>query len=145
MRSLPACPAPLLEFERSAEQVLCSADSFPPCDVMWAGNSGLKIALAVAGFAVDDLAVAVSGNQLVVRGRRQPEAGPRHYLHRGIAMRRFQRSFVLGAGLQVKSARLENGLLNIEIERAEPPSARTIPVGAPRPGGAPGPGGGERR
>lgn len=130
-----APPAPLSEFEQFAKRLLCSAETFPPCDVMWAGNGGLRITLAVAGFAVDDLAVAVAGNQLVVRGRRQPEAGPRHYLYRGIAMRRFQRSFMLGAGLQVKSARLENGLLNIEIERAEQPSARTIPVGAPGPGG----------
>lgn len=133
MRPAAAPPLPLSEFERLVERLSGSAETFPPCDVLCTRDGGLRITLAVAGFGLDDLAVTVCGNQLVVRGRRQPDATPRHYLHRGIAMRRFQRSFVLGGRLRVGSACLENGLLNIELQRTEPAAACTIRVGAPGP------------
>lgn len=131
MQRLTAARVVLPEVEDLARRLLCSADSFPPCDVLWTGERSLRITLAVAGFSVDELQLTVAGDHLVVRGRRQVEAAPRHYLHRGIAMRRFQRSFLLRSGLQVKAARLEHGLLNIDLESAGQPAGRSIPIGNP--------------
>jgi HSP20 family molecular chaperone IbpA len=79
----------------------------------------LRITLAVAGFARDELSVTVEDNQLVIRGRRREEEG-RVYLHRGIAARHFQRTFVLAEGMQVLGADLKNGLLSIDLCRPEP-------------------------
>lgn len=134
MRRLSAVPATLSELEGLAGRLLYPGDGFPPCDVVSTGERSLRITLAVAGFSVNELSVAFAGNQLVVRGRHRIDAPPRQYLHRGIAMRRFQRSFLLGAGLQVKAARLEHGLLNIELEWPGPPAGRSIPIGSPVPG-----------
>lgn len=136
MRPVPALHAPLPELELYSERLLRGGESFPPCDVVCTREGGLRIVVAVAGFGVDDLAISAVGDQLVVRGRRRPDARPRHYLHRGIAMRRFQRSFQLGAGLQVKAARLENGLLNIELQRTGQPAGQSIPIGRSGPGAA---------
>src|SRR5579872_1368849 len=72
--------------------------------------------LAVAGFKSDDLSVQIEDNQLVIRGR-QSDDKDRVYLHRGIAARQFQRSFVLADGIEVEGARLENGLLDIDLKR----------------------------
>jgi HSP20 family molecular chaperone IbpA len=98
--------------ERSAK-----ADSYPPYNVEHTGPDRLTITLAVAGFAAGDLSVTVEDNQLVIRGRQgEPEA--KNFLHRGIASRQFQRSFVLADGLDVLGAELKHGLLAIELERA---------------------------
>jgi HSP20 family molecular chaperone IbpA len=77
-----------------------------------------RITLAVAGFSRDELEITIEENQLMVRGR-QVDDGSRAYLHRGIAARQFQRSFVLAEGVEVKSAQLENGLLAVDLERPE--------------------------
>ena len=79
----------------------------------------LRITLAVAGFADDDLEVLTEENQLIVRGRQNDDA-EREYLHRGIAARQFQRTFVLADGMRVAGAELRNGLLAIDLERPEP-------------------------
>lgn len=132
MQTVTAVSVTLPELEGLVRRLLgAAADGFPPCDVMRTSDGGLRISLAVAGFGVDDLAVAVMGDQLVVRGRRQPDQGPRQFLHRGIAMRRFQRAFSLGPGLRVKAARLENGLLDIELERVGPAPAHKVPITGP--------------
>lgn len=128
MRPASAIPTTLSEFERCGNRLLREGDGFPPCDVLVTGAGRLCVTLAVAGFGIDDLSVAVAGDQLIVRGRRPADAAPREYLHRGIAMRRFQRTFLLGGGLQVAAARLENGLLNIEFERTGQPVGRSIPI-----------------
>ena len=78
----------------------------------------MRITLAVAGFAKDDIAITVEDRQLVIRGR-QNEAGDKTFLHRGIAARQFLRTFVLADGIEVKTAALENGLLKIDLERPE--------------------------
>jgi len=99
-------------------------DGYPPYNIERlppiAGKSDrLRITLAVAGFANEDLEVTLEENQLTIRGK-QSESGDRAYLHRGIAARQFQRSFVLAAGMAVIGAELENGLLAIDLERPEP-------------------------
>ncbi len=104
-------------FERALDQVSkTTADGYPPYNVEQVGESALRITLAVAGFSMDDLSVQVEDNQLVVRGK-QAEDKDRIYLHRGIAARQFQRSFVLAEGLEVAGAWLDNGLLNIDLLR----------------------------
>jgi HSP20 family molecular chaperone IbpA len=85
--------------------------------------------MAVAGFAKGDLSITVEDNQLLVRGRQADEPG-RVFLHRGIAARQFQRSFVLAEGIEVRGAWLDNGLLHIDLVRPEVESrVRTIEIG----------------
>ena len=79
----------------------------------------MRITLAVAGFCDDDLDVTTEENQLVVRGRQTDDA-QREYLHRGIAARQFQRTFVLAEGMRVIAAELKNGLLSIDLDRPTP-------------------------
>jgi len=104
--------------ERAARK---GGDGYPPYNVeRLTTDRGeiLRIVLAVAGFGLDDLEVVVADNQLVIRGQ-QAEERDRTYLHRGIATRRFQRSFVIGDGLEVVGADLDNGLLSIDLARPE--------------------------
>ena len=104
------------------------ADSFPPYNIEHISEERLKITLAVAGFAADDLSVTVEDNQLVVRGRMNTTED-KNFLHRGIATRQFQRSFVLADGINVQEAKLYHGLLTIELERRRAESAvKTIPI-----------------
>jgi len=108
------------QFERALDQVSkATADGYPPYNVERMGESALRITLAVAGFAMDDLGVEIEGSQLVVRGK-QSDDKDRVYLHRGIAARQFQRSFMLADGIEVAGAWLENGLLNIDLVRRAP-------------------------
>ncbi len=79
----------------------------------------LRITLAVAGFTRDQLDVTTEENQLVIRGRQQDDK-TRQYIHRGIAARHFQRTFVLAEGMEVLGADLRNGLLSIDLARPEP-------------------------
>lgn len=105
-----------------------SGEGYPPYNIEQIGEAGLRITLAVAGFTMDDLDVEIENNQLVVRGK-QAEEGNRVYLHRGIAGRQFQRSFVIADGVEVRGASLDNGLLHIELERVVPEStARKIEI-----------------
>ena len=105
--------------ERAAK---AAAESYPPYNVEDLGDGALRITLAVAGFGPDQLEVTVEDRQLVVAGRRDGNAARPEdaYLHRGIAARRFIRSFVLADGMVVDSAVLEHGLLHIELARPEP-------------------------
>jgi len=121
MSRLSLFNSPLLlgfdQFERAFERVSkAAADGYPPYNVEQTGENSLRITLAVAGFTMDDLSVQIEDNQLVVRGK-QSDNGDRVYLHRGIAARQFQRSFVLAEGIEVASASLDNGLLNIDLVR----------------------------
>ena len=79
----------------------------------------MRITLAVAGFTRDQLEVTVEENQLIIRGRQQDDKS-RQYIHRGIAARQFQRTFVLADGMEVSGADLKNGLLSIDLVRPEP-------------------------
>lgn len=110
------------EIERLLDRAAKSAgDGYPPYNVERLGGVGerLRITLAVAGFEPSELEVTVEDSQLVIRGR-QSEQAERDYLHRGIAARQFQRAFVLADGMQVTRARLDNGLLAIDLTRPEP-------------------------
>lgn len=109
--------------EKTLERVAKSGDGYPPYNIErlrgadGAGES-LRITLAVAGFAEADLDVSIEENQLCVRGK-QAEEEPREFLHRGIAARQFQRTFLLADGMRVMGAELKNGLLSIDLDRPE--------------------------
>lgn len=116
--------------ERVLDRVNKSAnDGYPPYNIEQTGDSALRITLAVAGFCDQDLSVTVEENQLVIRGRRREEEDGRVFLHRGIATRQFQRAFVLAEGIEVMDARLDSGLLHIDLRRPVPETlVRTIPI-----------------
>ncbi len=124
-------------FERILDRVSkTSAEGYPPYNIEQKGDNGLCITLAVAGFSMDDLNVSVEDNQLVIRGRNSEDETGRVFLHRGIAARQFQRSFVLAEGIEISGAVLDNGLLHINLERRIPESeVRTIKIESARPGG----------
>ncbi|MGH6959345.1 MAG: Hsp20 family protein [Dongiaceae bacterium] len=106
-------------------------DGYPPFNIEQTGESALRIVLAVAGFAADELSVQVEDHQLIVRGR-QAEQPERIYLHRGIAARQFRRVFVLADGLEVANAALEDGILAIDITRpATVGTVRSIAIRTP--------------
>ena len=109
------------QLDRLVERTAKSGnDGYPPYNIEQRGETAYRITLAVAGFAEDDLAITLENNQLVIRGRQADDAEGRTFLHRGIAARQFQRSFVLADGVEVTGAALENGLLHIDLARAEP-------------------------
>lgn len=121
MTRLSLFNSPLLlgfdQFERTLDRVTkATSDGYPPYNVEQLGENALRITLAVAGFTMADLAVQIEDHQLVIRGR-QTEEKERIYLHRGIAARQFQRSFVLADGIEVQGARIENGLLHVDLAR----------------------------
>lgn len=122
-------------FERRLSRAAKSAgDWYPPYNIEAEGEDRLRITVAVAGFTRGDLDVTVDDNQLVIRGRqRADDRRDRTYLHRGIAARQFERAFVLADGIDVTAARLEDGLLHVELERPRhEPAARRIDITAPR-------------
>lgn len=133
MTRLSLFSSPLLlgfeQFEQALERVSkASADGYPPYNVEQLGEHRLRISLAVAGFEAGDLQVQIQNNQLVIRGK-QAEEGEKVYLHRGIATRQFQRSFVLADGIEVTSASLDSGLLHIDLERpVNEPQVRNIRI-----------------
>lgn len=109
------------EVERALDRLSKgSGDGYPPYDIQRLktddGGTVLRIILAVAGFSEDDLNVTVEENELVIRGRK-PEEPERTYLHRGIAARQFQKTFVLAEGIEVVGAALAEGLLSIDLNR----------------------------
>ncbi|QYX56079.1 Hsp20 family protein [Roseovarius sp. SCSIO 43702] len=103
--------------ERSAKS---GNEGYPPFNIEQTSDNSYRITLAVAGFGEGDLSVTVEDRQLVIRGRQRDEADDRIFLHRGIAARQFHRSFVLADGVEVGAAIMENGLLHIDLTRAEP-------------------------
>lgn len=108
-----------------------AAESYPPYNVEQLGESAVRISLAVAGFSPDDLAITIEGRQLTIAGKREGASPDQAFLHRGIAARGFVRSFVLADGLEVEGARLEHGLLHVDLLRpdnVEP--VRRIPISA---------------
>ncbi|KPL53164.1 MULTISPECIES: Hsp20 family protein [Hyphomicrobiales] len=114
------------EIERVLDRVSKAAnDGYPPYNIerlLRPGDRGdvLRITLAVAGFTRDQLDVTLEEKQLVIRGRQTEDDRDRHFLHRGIAARQFQRAFVLAEGIEVIGAELKDGLLSIDLARPEP-------------------------
>ena len=95
-------------------------EGYPPFNIEQTSHYSYRITLAVAGFAERDLSITVEDKQLVIRGRQSDEDDGRVYLHRGIAARQFQRSFVLADGVDVGEAVMQNGLLHVDLTRAKP-------------------------
>jgi HSP20 family molecular chaperone IbpA len=137
MSRVPSLSSPFLlgfdEIERVLDRVAKGSDGYPPYNIeRIARENGqperLRITLAVAGFTRDQLDVTVEESQLVIRGRQQDDKA-RQFLHRGIAARQFQRTFVLADGMEVLCADLKNGLLSIDLARPQPERiVRTISI-----------------
>jgi HSP20 family molecular chaperone IbpA len=132
MSRVPSLSSPFLlgfdEIERVLDRVVKGADGYPPYNIERLARDSnqperLRITLAVAGFTRDQLEVTIEENQLLIRGRQQDDK-TRQYIHRGIAARQFQRTFVLAEGMEVLGADLRNGLLSIDLARPE--LARTV-------------------
>jgi len=121
------------ELERLVERTARTGnEGYPPYNIEQTSDVCVRITLAVAGFADEDLSITLEDRQLVVRGRSQPEEGEWVFLHRGIAARQFQRAFVLAEGMDVSGAALENGLLHIELQRTAPENVvQTIRITSP--------------
>jgi HSP20 family molecular chaperone IbpA len=128
MSRVPSLSSPFLlgfdEIERLLDRVTKGADGYPPYNIERLARDTdnpdrLRITLAVAGFTRDQLDVCIEESQLVIRGRQQDDKS-RQYLHRGIAARQFQRTFVLADGMEVLGADLKNGLLSIDLIRPLP-------------------------
>jgi HSP20 family molecular chaperone IbpA len=131
MSRVPSLSSPFLigfdQIERALDRVTKAADGYPPYNIERlapdeTAPERLRITLAVAGFTLDQLEVTVEEKELVIRGRQQDDKS-RQYLHRGIAARQFQRTFVLADGMRVMGADLKNGLLSIDLVRPEPARA----------------------
>ena len=119
------------QLERLLERTAKSENGgYPPFNIEQTSDHSYRITLAVAGFRDEDLAITVEDRQLVIRGRQVDDDGDgRVFLHRGIAARQFQRVFVLADGVEVGEARMENGLLHVDLDRAVPePVVQTIRI-----------------
>jgi HSP20 family molecular chaperone IbpA len=137
MSRMPSLSSPFLlgfdEIERVLDRVTKAADGYPPYNIERLARDDrnperLRITFALAGFTLDQLEVSVEENQLVIRGR-QAEDKTRQFIHRGIAARQFQRTFVLADGMEVLQADLKHGLLSIDLARPEPARVvRTISI-----------------
>src|SRR5499425_3282858 len=128
MSRVPSLSSPFLlgfdEIERALDRVTRAADGYPPYNIERIARDQdsperLRITLAVAGFTREQLDVTVEESQLVIRGKQHDDKS-RQYLHRGIAARQFQRTFVLADGMEVLGADLKSGLLSIDLIRPEP-------------------------
>ncbi len=109
------------QLERLVERTAKSGnDGYPPYNIEQSGENAFRITLAVAGFAEGDLSITLEDRQLVIRGRQSDDSDGRVFLHRGIAARQFQRSFVLADGVDVLGAAMEHGLLHVDLKRSVP-------------------------
>ena len=117
------------QFEQTLDRISkMPAEGYPPYNIEQVGTNSLRITLAVAGFTEADLSIELEDNHLLIRGRQTDDAD-RIYLHRGIAARQFQRSFVLAEGIEIVGAELDNGLLHVDLVRPEPePRAQKIKI-----------------
>ena len=110
------------DIERTLDKVAkTAADGYPPYNIerIVGAPERLRITLAVAGFALEQIDVTLEENQLTIRGK-QVDDRDRDYLHRGIAARQFQRGFLLADGMKVLGAEMKNGLLSIDLVRPQP-------------------------
>jgi molecular chaperone IbpA len=103
---------------RFANQI---SSNYPPFNIAKVGENLYDIAIAVTGFEKDEIAVQIEANELTVRGERKSAEGPEpEYLHRGLALRDFERTFTLAEHMKVRKAEIKNGILLIQIEREIP-------------------------
>ncbi|NOX74589.1 MAG: Hsp20 family protein [Alphaproteobacteria bacterium] len=118
------------QLDRLVERTVKSGnDGYPPYNIEQSAADAYRITLAVAGFAEDDLSITLEDRQLSVRGRQADDSEGRVFLHRGIAARQFQRTFVLADGVEVAAASMENGLLFVDLKQTAPDSVvKTIKI-----------------
>ena len=117
------------QLERLVERTAKTENGYPPYNIEQVSDHAFRITLAVAGFADEDLSITIEDRQLVVRGKQGEDDPSRIFLHRGIAARQFQRTFLLADGVEVSGAALTNGLLHIDLARAVPESVvQTIKI-----------------
>jgi HSP20 family molecular chaperone IbpA len=118
------------ELERLVERTAKTGnEGYPPYNIEQQSDNAFRITLAVAGFSEADLSITVEDRQLVIRGKQTDDGAYRVFLHRGIAARQFQRSFVLADGVEVAGAVTENGLLHVDLTRAVPEAVvKTIKI-----------------
>lgn len=117
------------QLERLVERTAKAENGYPPYNIEQLDENAFRITLAVAGFGEDDLSITVEDRQLVVRGKQADDADGRVFLHRGIAARQFQRTFLLADGVEVSGAEIANGLLHVDLSRSVPDSiVRTIRI-----------------
>lgn len=125
------------QFERTLDRIKKTTnEGYPPYNIEQIGDTGLRITLAVAGFTMADLDVEIEHNQLTIHGKQidDAEENGRLFLHRGIAARQFQKTFVLADGMEILGATLDNGLLHIDMKRIVPEStARKIHISTQSP------------
>ncbi len=109
-----------------------AASGYPPYNIELLDKDSYRITMAVAGFSEDDLNIQVENEELTIRGRQAEEKRERNFLHQGIGARQFERRFRLAEHVKVHNAKLENGLLHIELVREVPEAMRprTIPIGS---------------
>ncbi|WP_425091816.1 Hsp20 family protein [Tropicimonas sp. S265A] len=121
------------QLERLVERTAKTGnDGYPPYNIEHASENRFRITLALAGFREEDLSITVEDRQLVIRGRQAEDTGDRVYLHRGIATRQFQRSFVLADGVEVSGATMDHGLLHVDLQRNTPNVVvKTIRINSP--------------
>lgn len=109
------------QLERLVERTAKSGnEGYPPFNIEQASEHSYRITLAVAGFRQEELSITMEDRQLMIKGRQADDPSGRLFLHRGIAARQFQRSFVLADGVEVTGASMENGLLHVDLKRAAP-------------------------
>ena len=109
------------QLERLVERTAKTGnEGYPPYNIEQTSENSYRITLAVAGFGDLDLSITVEDSQLVILGRQADETADRVYLHRGIAARQFQRTFLLADGVEVGEAIMEHGLLHVDLKRALP-------------------------
>lgn len=129
------------EIEARIDRLAKAADGYPPYNIERVqdqdGSETYVISLAVAGFSEAELEITVEGHQLTIAGRQKDDAS-REFLHRGIAARQFQRSFVLADGMEVEGAELKDGMLTISVTRPQAETAaRRIAIRTGLPGTEP--------
>ncbi|HUE66295.1 MAG TPA: Hsp20 family protein [Rhizomicrobium sp.] len=114
------------------EQTTENAQGYPPYNIERRDENNYRITVAVAGFAEKDLSIEVRDRVLTIEGKREEETKT-SFLHQGIAGRSFQRHFQLAEHVEIKGAKLENGLLHVELERVVPEERkpRRIAINAP--------------
>ena len=118
------------QLERLVERTAKTGnDGYPPYNIEQKSDLSYRITLAVAGFSDADLSITLEARQLVIRGRQTDDSGERVFLHRGIAARQFQRNFILAEGIEVTQARMQDGLLHVDLVRPIPePQVRKIKI-----------------
>jgi molecular chaperone IbpA len=132
----------MLRLVDAATRVDDASLGYPPYNIEKTGEDAYRLTMAVAGFSADEIDVTVHESMLRVSGKGQKDEEKKNgngYLHRGIARRSFERRFSLADHMKVTGARLDNGLLHVELVHEVPEAAkpRTIAIGTASPVSAP--------